>query len=334
MITYNVNPVHAHPNLKRWFEEVFPDLELFVVDDIFMTATAEYADYVLPDCTIFERDDIEVGYEGYIILVEKAIEPMYECKPPMYLWSELGKRLGFGEYFDKTFEEWVDIKFNSKDPSIAGIDPPLTYERLKKEKMIRANIPRVIHHPFLDKKFLTPSGRLEFYTEELVPAGDGLPVFREHLESPRSDLAKKYPLVFNTANNKYFLHTLMPNEPSIQKAYRTEPYLSINPKDAEKRGIKEDDVVIVYNDRGSCKVKATVSDLVTPGVVHVPHGWWPKQFIEGHSSNLLLSVTSPEIRDKARDIFWEMTSERKSGAARWNGSPDIYFDCLCEVKKA
>ncbi len=333
MVTYGVNPMHTQPNRQRWFEEIFPDLELMVVDDIFMTATAEYADYVLPDCTIFERDDIDVGYGGYIILLEKAIEPVNECKPPIYLWSELAKRLGLGEYFDKTIEEWIELKLNTKDSSIAGIEPPLTFERLKKEKMIRANIPREIYHPFLDKKFLTPSGRIEFYCEELVPAGDGLPVFREQVESPRSALAAKYPLVFNTANNKYFLHTLLANEPTILKAYRMEPYLSINYQDAEKRGIKEDDIVIVYNDRGSCKVKATVSKLTPTGVVHVPHGWWPKQFIEGHLSHLLLSFTDPEIRDKARDIYWEVVTER-SHLARWAGSPDILFDCLCEVKKA
>ncbi|MFC2070069.1 molybdopterin-dependent oxidoreductase, partial [Chloroflexota bacterium] len=178
MLTYGSNPLHTNGNPRRSIEEVYPDVELIVVDDIFMTATAEYADYVLPDCTIFERDDIDIGHEGYIILIEKAIEPMYECRPPIYLWSELAKRLGFGEYFNKTFEEWVEIKLNSKDPSIAGIEPPLTLERLKKEKMVRANVSREILPPFADKKFFTPSGRIEFYNEELISTGECLPVFR------------------------------------------------------------------------------------------------------------------------------------------------------------
>ncbi|MFC2070958.1 molybdopterin dinucleotide binding domain-containing protein [Chloroflexota bacterium] len=146
-------------------------------------------------------------------------------------------------------------------------------------------------------------------------------------------MAEKYPLVFNTANNKYFLHTLLANEPSILKAYKMEPYLNINQQDAEKRGIKEDDIIIVYNDRGSCKVKATVNETVPPGVVHIPHGWWPKQYIEGHESNLILDFSSPELRDKSRDIFRSVAIERSHSARWWGGSPDVCYDCLCEVKK-
>jgi anaerobic selenocysteine-containing dehydrogenase len=339
LVIYGANLLHTFPNPRRWIEEVLPNLELIVVNEIFMTATAEYADYVLPDCTVFEREDIEIGHGGYIVLLEKAIEPMYECRPPIYFWSELAKRLGLGEYFDKTIEEWMELRLNSKDPSIVGIEPPLTLERLKKEKMIRANVPREVHHPFLDKKFLTPSGRIEFYCEELTPAGDALPVFEEQLESPRSALAKKYPLVFNTANNKFFMHTIFANDALILKSYKMEPHISINPQDARKRDIRDGDIVKVYNDRGSCKVKAMVSEAVPPGVVNIPHGWWPKQFIEGHLANLLLSLSSPETRDESREIFWSVATKREgtdiSGLdeSRHAYSPDTIFDCLCEVKK-
>jgi molybdopterin-containing oxidoreductase family molybdopterin binding subunit len=247
--------------------------------------------------------------------------------------------LGLGEYFDKTLEEWIDFRLSSKDPSIAGIEPPLTLERLKKGKMIRANVPGEINHPFLDKKFRTPSGRIEFYCEELIPAGDALPIFREQLESPRTALVKKYPLVFITANNKFFTHTLFANDPLTLKSYISEPHISINPQDAKKRGIEEGDIVIVYNDRGNCKVKAMISETVPTGVVHLPHGWWPKQFIEGHLANLLLSIASPETRDEAREIFWSVLAERM-GIAGWSSfqalfaySPDTLSDCLCEVKK-
>ena len=340
MILYGVNLLHTFPSPRRWIEEVFPKLELIVVNDIFMTVTAEYADYVLPDCTVFEREDIEIGHGGYIVLLEKAIEPMYECRPPIYFWSELARRLGYGEYFDKTIEEWLEFRLTSKDASITGIEPPLTLERLKKEKMVQANIPSRIYHPFLDKKFPTPSGRIEFYCEELTAAGDALPVFREQLESPRSALAKKYPLVFNTANNRFFMHTVFANDLAMLQSYKMEPYLSINTQDAQKRGIKEGDVVIVYNDRGSCKVRAMISEAVPPGVVNIPHGWWPKQFIEGHLANLLLPLAAPETRDEAREIYWSVAAKRAStdtfGADenRHAYSPDTIFDCLCEVKKA
>ncbi|MFC2070078.1 molybdopterin-dependent oxidoreductase [Chloroflexota bacterium] len=333
-VIYGVNWVHTYPNPRRWLEEVFPNLDLIVVNDIFMTATAEYADYVLPDCTVFEREDIAVSYGGYIVYLEKAIEPMYECKPPIYFWSELAKRLGLGQYFDKTIDEWIELRLDSQDPSIAGIEPPLTLERLKKEKMIRANVTREPHYPFPDKKFPTPSGRIEFYNEELIPTGDALPVFREGPESPRSDMAKKYPLLFNTSNNKFFMHSMFANEPSILKAYKMEPYLNINPKDAKERGIKEDDIVEVYNDRGSFKAKATINEIYPPGVINIPHGWWPKQFIEGHLANLPLPIAGLETRDEAREIYWSIAAKHGGGfQLTFAYSPDMLSECLCEVKK-
>jgi anaerobic selenocysteine-containing dehydrogenase len=339
IVLHGVNLIHTFPHPRKWMEEILPNLDLLVVYDIFMTATAEYADYVLPDCTIFEREDLDIGYGGYITLIEKAIEPMYECRPPIYFWSELAKKLGFGEYFEKTMDEWMEFRFDSQDPSVTGMEPPLTLERLRKEKMIRANVPKQVGHPFLDKKFNTPSGRVEIYCEELVPAGDELPVFREQMESPRSPLAKKYPLVFNTANNKYFMHTMYANEESILKAYKTEPHVSINPEDARKRGIKEGDIVCVFNDRGSCKVRATITEFVPPGVVNIPHGWWPKQFIEGHFTNLLSQLASLDARDEAREIWWSVGTERarsnpsEAGHTRFAYSADTLFDCLCEVRK-
>jgi anaerobic selenocysteine-containing dehydrogenase len=340
MVVYASNPLHTHPNPKRWFEEIFPNLELVVVNDIFMTATAEHADYVLPDCTLYERDDMDIGTNGHILWLEKAIEPMYECRPPIYFWSELAKRLDLGEYFDKTIEEWTQLRLDSEDPSIAGVNPPLTLERLKKEKIVRANVPHGLFNPWLPKGFLTPSGRLEFYNEELLPAGDALPVFREQLESPRSPLAEKYPLAFITANNKYFIHTLFANDSKMLEKYLKEPHISINPHDAEKRNILAGDVVSVFNDRGSCKVKALISEAVPPGVVNIPNGWWPRQFIEGHHQNLLLPISSLEVRDETREIFWDLALERSgSGMGEFpetifGYSPDTLFDCLCDVKKS
>jgi molybdopterin-containing oxidoreductase family molybdopterin binding subunit len=118
-----------------------------------------------------------------------------------------------------------------------------------------------------------------------------------------------------------------------------EPHISINPQDARKRDIKDGDVVKVYNDRGSCKVKAMVNEAVPPGVVNIPHGWWPKQFIEGHLANLLLSLSSPETRDEARELFWSVATKREGtdigglDEFRHAYSPDTIFDCLCEVRK-
>ncbi len=338
-INYGWNFLHTYPNPRRWIEEILPNIDLLVVNDIFMTATAEYGDYILPDCTLFEREDVVIGNKGHIVYLEKAIDPLYECRPPLYFWSELAKRVGLGEYFDKTFEEWLSLWLDSQDPSIAGIQPPLSVERLKSEKIVRANVSECPSKPWFSTKFMTPSGRLEFYNEDLLQAGDALPVFREQMESPRSALAEKYPLVFNTANNRHFMHSLFANDSDMLVRYLKEPYLSINNIDARKRNIMNGDVVSVYNDRGSFKVKARICDDVPAGVVNIPHGWWPKQFIEGHLQDIIPSLATPSIRDEAREVYWSVAREREMISpipildSQFAYSPDTIFDCLCEVKK-
>ena len=168
MLHYAFNFMNSQPNPKRWLEEVFPNLELIVVYDIFMTASAEYADYVLPDTTHYERDDLDIAQNAHIVLNQKAIEPMHECRPPIYYYNELAKRLGYGEYFDKTLDEWISIRLASQDPSVSGIEPPLTLDRLKKEQAVRANLPVEAFYAWSEKKFPTPSGKLEIYNEELA----------------------------------------------------------------------------------------------------------------------------------------------------------------------
>ena len=95
----------------------------------------------------------------------------------------------------------------------------------------------------------------------------------------------------------------------------------------------------VFNDRGSFKVKALISEAVPSGVVNIPNGWWPSQFIEGHLQNLLLPISSLEVRDETREIFWDLAFKRSgSGMGEFpetifGYSPDTLFDCLCDVKK-
>ena len=185
--------------------------------------------------------------------------------------------------------------------------------------------------------------------KNLLPSGDALPGYREQEESPRSERAKKYPLVFNSANPKYFCHTLFANDEKMLDKYMKEPHLFINSKDAEVRGISNEDIVRVYNDRGFCKTKVKISDEMPPGVVNLHYGWWPKQFIEGHTQSLISSNHSKENPDPSREIMWDKAIERMGGVDKIQDgqfdmtgeighlntiySADKLFDCLCEVEK-
>ena len=115
------NPVHNCPNRGLWIDEIFPQMELIVDVDIWMTDTGQYADYVLPDCMPFERYELVASAAyNHIVLQEPAIEPQGEARDPTFLYSELAKRVGLGEYFDKTAEEWIEVRIQSKWPMIGG----------------------------------------------------------------------------------------------------------------------------------------------------------------------------------------------------------------------
>ena len=132
-------------------------------------------------------------------------------------------------------------------------------------------------------------------------------------------------LTFLSAKSRTFTHSIMAN---VDWMREVEPYplLDVNPSDAQKRGIKDDDVVVVFNDRGKIKLKARLTEAVAPGVVNVGHGWWPEQFVEGHYSDLLYRIDDLRTIDPSLEIE-PITSDFNTGVGLH------YYDCLVEVKK-
>ncbi|MFC2060176.1 molybdopterin-dependent oxidoreductase [Chloroflexota bacterium] len=318
IIAYD-NPLQNAGHIEG-YRDIFSQMDLVVVMDIFMTRTAQYADIVLPEATIFERDDIENSGD-YLLRMEKAIEPLYETKSAEEIWSELARRVGLGKYFEYTLQDYIKMLLDSGHPSVAGV----TLEQLEREKLVRCSLP-LISIPFADKKFPTPSGRIEFYKEHLVEFGQELPFYQEALESPRrSHLAQQYPLTFLTVKDRTFVQSIMHNVDWMREI-APEPVLDINPVDAQRRGIEDDDMVVVFNNRGKAKLKAQLSEAVPTGVVKTVHGWWPEQYVEGHYSDLLHRVDDLSVIDHALEME-PVTSDPLASSGL------VYYDCLVEVKK-
>lgn len=271
------NFVSQMPNQNRIVHELFPQLDLIVVSDIFMTVTAKYADYVLPASSPFEYTDLLSGlvnWTNYLHLQQKVIEPLYESKPDFQIAAELGRRMGLEEYFDKTEEQYLGGILTSDHPTMEGI----SLGRLKAGPIAE----RIIDSP---QKFPTPTGRIEFYVERLKQFGQELPIYLEPVESTRSAKAKEYPLSLLTSHPRYRVHTAMANCPSMLKA-DPEPTVQINPVDAERRGVCDGGVVRVFNDLGQVKLKAALSERIKPGVINIDEGWWPEHYIAGHINEL------------------------------------------------
>jgi molybdopterin-containing oxidoreductase family molybdopterin binding subunit len=220
-----------------------------------------------------------------VILQQKAVDPLYECKSDLEIFSLLAAKLGLGEYFNQQATDYIKLVLNSQTLQNMGV----TYDTMVRDGAFRATPAPII--PFTDGKFNTPSGRIEFYSEKLQQK---LPTFLPPIEAwPDTDLAKKYPLVALQARKKFAVHTQYFN---IQWLRELDPYpiVELNPADAQARGVAEGDTVKVFNDRGSVTLKARMNDALRPGTINISKGWSKQQLIAGSLQELIFDYRNPD----------------------------------------
>lgn len=304
------------PDRNRMINEVLPQLDFIIVSDSIMTPGAQYADLVLPVTSYYEEPfEIVTAWSSFYVQVrEQAISPMFEAKTDYQIAQMLAERFGILEE-----TEWkLDIEEYGREhilkeslaPEFASID----FDELMEKKVVRANYPEN-YVAFESMRFQTPSGKIELYTESLTEFGEELARHYEPLEGNRNEMAATYPLTFMNCRTVYTTHSQHVQLPWIREV-APDPWLEMAPEDAEARGIATDDVVEVFNDRGSYKVKALVTPEIKPGCLNQRQGWWPKDFPdETHYSSLIQMTLNP-----AQDAISET-----------NFAP---YDNLVDVRKA
>ncbi len=271
LLVSGANPLVQWPNSSK-VKEAFEKLDLLVVMDTFMTDTGEMADVVLPAGTFLETDelrDIYWNHEGTPLLVKsnKAIEPIVNAWEDWKIWAELGRRMGYADYFP-----WKD-----SNELIAELLKPtnITLERLEQNPGGVYYAEREFQK-YLGTGFDTPSGKVEIYSEAMAQHGyDPIPTFHEPVESPisRPDLAEKYPLILMVGPRVLsYTHSQHRNIPSLRKLY-PEPLVEINYKTALSLGIADGETVKVENLRGSMIAKAQLTEDIHPRVVSICDGW-------------------------------------------------------------
>lgn len=273
--------------------EWLTSLEHIVCTDIRMTDSCKYADILLPACGWYEYEDV-VGkgvHHPYVMFNDKAIEPLYESKPDYEIFQMIAAALGRGDDFNFTPETWFNMLFDTDSARELGI----SYESLKEQKLIR-HITGDPHIAYEGAKFGTGSGRAEFYIENpggSNPYPDKWDLDKERLpywEPPReawqgSELQQKYPYQLMSEKPKFRTHTQWGNVEMFRE-YEAEPYVSINPKDAEANGVETGDVVRLFNDRGYVVIRVRVMPNVPEGVFTIPKGFSADDYIEGTYSDL------------------------------------------------
>lgn len=258
------------PNSTR-VREAFAKLDLLVVMDLFMTNTAELAHVFLPAATFPESAFFRMyGVFGLLLVARaaQAIEPPGQCMDDWKLWCELGKKMGYGEYFP-----WKDA-----DDLIQTLIEPsgITLEQLKQNP---AGIYYSQHEEkgYLKKGFNTPSGKVEIYSKLMEQHGyDPLPTFSEPLEthiSDKLDLDNGYPLILISGPRvDLFTHSRYRNIPALRQQM-PEPLVEINTETAKKLDITDGSMVDVESARGQIKLKAKVTEDIHPVVISILHGW-------------------------------------------------------------
>jgi anaerobic dimethyl sulfoxide reductase subunit A len=268
------NPINQYPNTNRMIQG-FQKLEFIAVAEQVMTATAAYADILLPVCTFMERNDLSVGGATPIFgYIKKVIDPLYESKTPLDICKGLAERLGVSIYSEKTEEEWIkELLKTSFVPDIDHFKEKAIYRLKYPEPRVafKEQIEDLQNHPFP-----TPSGKIEIYSQKLADMNNSeippIPKYIEAWESRNDPLTAKYPLQLITTHSKRRANSQFERVPWLRELLVQ--VLSINPVDAVPRGIQDGDEVRVFNARGEIIVPVKITERIMPGVVDLPQGAW------------------------------------------------------------
>ncbi len=244
------NPLISDPD-SHHTEKALKSLDFLVVQDIFMTETAELADVVLPAACFAEKDGTFTNTERRVQRVRKALNPPGQAREDSSIIMELSGRMGYAMNYNLVEEMMREI--GGLWPAVAGI----TYGRIEKGGL-QWPCPTLDHPgtPYLFKGGF-PRGKASFTVVGYEPSK----------ELPDKD----YPFVLTTGRQLFQYHTgSMTRKVKELNAVAPEAYVEINPADADSMKIEDGDVVSVSSRRGSVSIKARVSERPPRGMVFIP----------------------------------------------------------------
>ncbi len=263
------NPMISDPDLTH-VEEALKNTEFLVVQDIFLTETAELADVVLPAATFAEKDGTFSNTERRVQMVRKAIEPVGDCKPDWQIQMELLNRFGFEKTYATPEEIFTEI--SEVTPSYGG----MTYGRLEGLSGLQWPCPTA-DHP--GTKFL-----------HVGKCARGLGLFKPAVFKPSAEVpCADYPLVMTTGRVLYHYHTrTMTGKVQGLNDMSPESFVEVNPDAARKLSIVEGDKVKVSTRRGTIVATAKVTSKLKENVIFVPF-----HFADGAANVLTNPVLDP-----------------------------------------
>lgn len=278
--------INQHGNINRT-AEILRDTskcEFIVCSDLFMTSSAKFADILLPGVSPLERDDISMPwqYGEFLGFARQSVKPLGKSRLEYDWLAEVAEGLGLYKEFTegRSAGEWLEFLYNGLRKRETELPP---YEEFALGGIFRhRENPRIIafQQQVLDPvndPFPTESGKIEIFSPHVYRTEyrDFFPAIPRYVEPPEgaSDpLSARYPLQLIGWHTGRRTHSIHDNNVALQK---TEPQkLWMHPKDAASRGLHDNDIVIVRNDRGKLRVPVKITDDIMPGVTALSQGAW------------------------------------------------------------
>ena len=291
---------HGNPLVTEFSEPMkraIDSLDLFVTIDFSMSPTCEYSDVVLPAPTFWEKMDlVGTSCHPYLQIQQEVIPPRHQSRSELWIARELIRRVDASllSMMEPDESEAIRMLLEKGGKECQGI----TLEQLRNGP-VRLNVPdpecgldeqinelkpfppRAYPFPEGAQREFLKTGRMEFYKEEDVfqKLGETVPIYRpsfEHL--PQED--QRLPFAIVTPHSKWRVHSTHSNNTALLNLNRG-AVVEINPRDAAKKGIRDGDPVELFNNNGSYRLWALVTEGIKPGVLCVDHGWWDRYLGSG-----------------------------------------------------
>ncbi|MFB5678390.1 formate dehydrogenase subunit alpha [Paenibacillus terreus] len=256
---FGEDPVQSDPNAAE-LREALDQLELVIVQDIFMNKTALHADVILPATSWGEHDGVYSSADRGFQRIRKAVEPPEFVKPDWQIISELSTAMGYPMAYSNSEEIWDEMR--SLCPTFAGA----SYSKMEALGGVQWPCPSDDHPgtPYLYKgnRFTTPSGKGRLYACE----------WRAPQEQPDAE----YPLTLSTVREvgHYSVRTMTGNCRALSRLSDEPGNIQMNPEDAAALGIRNGQLVRVYSRRGNVAARAQLSDRVKAGATYMTYHFW------------------------------------------------------------
>ncbi|SMY32507.1 Trimethylamine-N-oxide reductase precursor [Photobacterium malacitanum] len=291
MVFSGCNPWNHHQQRNR-MKQAFRKLQTVINIDYTWTPTCRFSDIVLPACTQFERNDLD-QYGTYstsgVLAMHKLVDPLYHSKTDFQIFTELTERFGKSKQYTRGMTEmqWIQELYNNCRDANKDKNPMPEFNEFWQNGIVEFKTDQtyVSHEAFRNDPEInslgTPSGFIEIYSRKIARYNyehcQGHPMWFEKEErSHGGPKSNQFPFWLQSCHPNKRLHSQMCDSEKYRNTYAVKDHepVYINPDDAKKKGIKDGDIVRVFNDRGQLLAGAVLSEDYPTGVIRIYEGAW------------------------------------------------------------